>query len=284
MFVEKVIKDIGTAASAYEASIKLAPVFKSVFKQLQGDKLRIAIFGAGGTGKTTLGNILAGRAILNNVLSPYQESLKVEIFKLDSNIPGLTLNTAGSVQVAPGQEERQNQWDEIFPKIISGQVCLIINVVSYGYHSFGTLSYQEDPRYQSGMTTNQFTSIYVENRRIRETEALQAIESAIKLAKGRKIMMLTLVTKQDLWWPSRAKVQDYYQNGEYNQVVNNIQLKRGTDWFQHEYVSASLSIENFVSGIEEFLWPNSEGYDERLKISNIYKLFNIISSLCDKSS
>jgi hypothetical protein len=284
MFVEKVIKDIGTAASAYEASIKLAPVFKSVFKQLQGDNLRIAIFGAGGTGKTTLGNILAGRAILNNVLSPYQESLKVEKFKLDGNIPGLTLNTAGSVQVAPGQEERQNQWDEIFPKIIGGQVCLIINVVSYGYHSFGTLSYQEDPRYQSGMTANQFTNIYVENRRIREIEALQAIESSIKLAKGRKIMMLTLVTKQDLWWPSRAKVQDYYQNGEYNQVVNNIQLKRGTDWFQHEYASASLSIENFVSGIEEFLWPNSEGYDERLKISNIYKLFNIISSLCDKSS
>jgi hypothetical protein len=284
MFVEKVIENVETLASAYEASRKAAPLVQQVFKQLQSDKLKIAIFGAGGTGKTTLGNILAGKASLNNILSPYQESFKVDKFKLDGNIPGLAINTSGSVQIAPGQEDRQNQWDEIFPKIISGRVSLIINVVSYRYHSFGTISYQEDPLYQSGMTAEQFTNVYVENRRVREVEALQAIESPIKIAKSQKVVMLTLVTKQDLWWPNRAEVKNYYQNGEYNQVINNIKLKKGHDGFQHEYVSTSLAIENFISGTGELLWLNSEGYDERLKITNIYKLFNIISSLCDKKS
>jgi energy-coupling factor transporter ATP-binding protein EcfA2 len=273
MFVEKVIENVETLVTAYELSKKAAPAVQRVFKQLQSGKRKIAIFGAGGTGKTTLGNILAGKASANNVLSPYQESISIDKLKLGGDI-------LGSVIIVPGQERRQNKWDEVFSEIIDGHITLIINVVSYGYHSFEGIGYQAHQLYQPGMTERQFVALYIQDRQIREVEALRSMESHIKIAKSKKILMLTLVTKQDLWWHSREQVQDHYQNGEYSKVIDIIQLKKGLDGFQHEYISTSLAIENFVFGNNELLWPNAEGYDERLKISNTYKLFSVINALC----
>jgi energy-coupling factor transporter ATP-binding protein EcfA2 len=273
MFVEKVIENVETLVTAYDLSKKAAPAVQRVFKQLQSGKLKIAIFGAGGTGKTTLGNILAGKASANNVLSQYQESISIEKIKLDGDTPG-------SVIIVPGQERRQHTWDEVFSEIIAGQITLIINVVSYGYHSFEGIGWQAHQLYQAGMTERQFVAMYIQDRRVREIEALKSMESHIKIAKVKKVLMLTLVTKQDLWWHSREQVRDHYQNGEYNQTIKNIQDKKGSDGFQHEFISTSLAIENFVFGKNELLWPNSEGYDERLKISNTYKLFSVINALC----
>jgi hypothetical protein len=273
MFVEKVIENVETLVTAYELSKKAAPAVQRVFKQLQSGKLKIAIFGAGGTGKTTLGNILAGKASANNILSQYQESISIEKIKLDGDTPG-------SVIIVPGQERRQHTWDEVFSEIIAGQITLIINVVSYGYHSSDGIGYQAHQLYQPGMTERQFTALYIQDRQSREVEALKLMESHIRVAKSKKVLMLTLVTKQDLWWPNREQVKDHYQNGDYNQVIQGIQLKKGLDGFQHEYISTSLAIENFIFGSNELLWPNSEGYDERLKISNNYKLFGVINALC----
>jgi energy-coupling factor transporter ATP-binding protein EcfA2 len=274
MFVEKVIENVETLVTAYELSKKAAPAVQRVFKQLQSGKLKIAIFGAGGTGKTTLGNILAGKASANNILSLYQESISIDRIKLDGNTPGLVL-------IVPGQKPRQDKWDEVLSEMIDGHINLIINVVSYGYHSFEDINYQSHPLYQVGMSEKIFAATYTENRRIREVEALQAMESHLKITKNKKVLMLTLVTKQDLWWQSREQVKDYYQNGQYNQIINNIQLKKGSDGFQHEYISTCLAIENFVSGNNELLWPNTEGYDERLKITNSNKFYTVINSLLD---
>jgi ethanolamine utilization protein EutP (predicted NTPase) len=274
MFVEKVIENVETLVTAYELSKKAAPTVQRVFKQLQSGKLKIAIFGAGGTGKTTLGNILAGKASANNVLSQYQESISIDRVKLEGNTPGQVL-------IVPGQEPRQDKWDEVLSAVIDGQVSLIINVVSYGYHSFEDIDYQSHPLYQVGMSERIFATTYAENRRIREIEALQAMESHLKIAKSKRVLMLTLVTKQDLWWQSRELVKDHYQNGGYNQIINSIQLKKGSDGFQHEYVSTCLAIENFISGSNELLWPNTEGYDERLKVTNNNKFYAVINSLLD---
>ncbi len=86
------------------------------------------------------------------------------------------------------------------------------------------------------MSERNFAAAYTENRRIREIEAFRPLESHIKIAKREKILMLTLVTKQDLWWQSREQVKEHYQNGEYSQFINNILLKKGSDSFQHEYL------------------------------------------------
>jgi ATPase subunit of ABC transporter with duplicated ATPase domains len=89
MFVETV-NVLSTGVGVIEVSKKLFPTFERVFKRLKNGDLKIAIFGAGGTGKTTLGNILAGSYELSELPS-YRESLRIEQYQLDSK--GTSINS-----------------------------------------------------------------------------------------------------------------------------------------------------------------------------------------------
>jgi Fe-S cluster assembly ATPase SufC len=277
MFVET-LEAISTAVSVAELSDKTFPTFKRLFKRIKDGELAIAIFGAGGTGKSTLGKYLSGKLKNSQLSSGYQESISIEKYTLESSV-------IGSVIVVPGQERRQDSWDDLLRTISQGKVSLIINVVSWGYHSFGAFSYQQSPLYQSGMTVLEFLEIYTEERRKREIQVLKAIAPHLSVtdSKKRKILFITLVTKQDLWWNDRLKIQDYYQKGEYENQIQAIRNKLGSSNFVHEYCSTSLVVENFVSGINELLLPTTQGYDERLKFANLRNFLNIIESLCEIS-
>ena len=275
MFVET-LEAIGTAVTVAELSDKYLPTFTRLVKRIKDEELAIAIFGAGGTGKSTLGKYLSGKLENNQLSSGYQESISIEKYTLESNV-------IGSVIVVPGQERRrENSWDALLRTISQGKVSLIINVVSWGYHSFGAFSYQQSPLYQSGMTVLEFLEIYTEEYRQEELQVLTKIAPHLSVAdsKKRKILFITLVTKQDLWWHDRLKIQDYYQKGEYENQIQAIRNKLGSSNFVHEYCSASLVLENFISGTNELLLPTTQGYDERLKFSNLRNFLNVIESLC----
>jgi Fe-S cluster assembly ATPase SufC len=275
MFVET-LEAISTAVSVAELSDKTFPTFKRLFKRIKEGELAIAIFGAGGTGKSTLGKYLSGKLENNQLSSGYQESISIEKYTLDSNV-------IGSAIVVPGQERRrENSWDDLLRTISQGKISLIINVVSWGYHSFGAFSYQQSPLYQSGMTVLEFLEIYTEEYRQEELQVLTKIAPHLSVAdsKKRKILFITLVTKQDLWWNERLKIQNYYQKGEYENQIQAIRNKLGSSNFIHEYCSASLVLENFISGTNELLLPTTQGYDERLKFSNLRNFLNVIESLC----
>ncbi|MEB3121420.1 MAG: hypothetical protein VKL41_09385 [Snowella sp.] len=275
MFVET-LEAISTAVSVAELSDKTFPTFKRLFKRITDGELAIAIFGAGGTGKSTLGKYLSGTLENNQLSSGYQESISIEKYTLESSV-------IGSVIVVPGQERRrENSWDDLLRTISQGKISLIINVVSWGYHSFGAFSYQQSPLYQSGMTVLEFLEIYTEEYRQEELQVLTKIAPHLSVAdsKKRKILFITLVTKQDLWWNDRLKIQDYYQKGEYEKQIQAIRNKLGSSNFIHEYCSASLVLENFISGTNELLLPTTQGYDERLKFSNLRNFLNVIESLC----
>jgi energy-coupling factor transporter ATP-binding protein EcfA2 len=277
MFVET-LEAIGTAVSVAELSDKYLPTFKRLVKRIKDGELAIAIFGAGGTGKSTLGKYLSGKLENSQLSSGYQESISIEKYILDSNV-------IGSAIVVPGQERRQDSWDDLLRTISQGKISLIINVVSWGYHSFGELSYQQSSLYKSGITNQEFLKVYTEEHRQEELQALTKIIPHLSVAdsKKRKILLITLVTKQDLWWNDRLKIQVYYQKGEYEKQIQAISNKLGSSNFTHEYCSTSLVVENFVSGTNELLLPTTQGYDERLKFTNLRKFLNIIESLCEIS-
>ena len=66
MFVEA-INTASTVVSSYELSKKAVPLFSSIVRRIKNGKLNIVIAGAGGTGKSTLGKILAGDFGLENI-------------------------------------------------------------------------------------------------------------------------------------------------------------------------------------------------------------------------
>jgi hypothetical protein len=274
MFVEAV-GALSTGVSTIELSKKLFPTFDRVFKRLKNGDLKIAIFGAGGTGKTTLGRILAGEYELSEFPS-YRESIRMENYKLDSSV-------GGSIVVAPGQERREDTWDDLLRSLMAGKVKLIIHVVSWGHHSFGSLSYTQHRLYQPGMSIADFVDVYTTERRKRELDVLRKLEPHLALANQKKVVVITLVSKQDLWWNDRNRVRDHYMNGEYEQIIQGIRNKVGTSNFVHEYCSSSLIMDNFLSGTQELLVPTTSGYDQRIKSTNFKSFLSTIENLCNIS-
>lgn len=271
MFVET-IEAISTGVGVIEISEKLFPTFKRIFNLLKNGELKIAIFGAGGTGKSTLGKLLSGEFELSGLLQTYQESISIEQYKLESN-------NIGSVIVAPGQKRREDTWDDLLRTLVGGKIKLIIHVVSWGYHSFGEFSYTQHRLYQSGMTLEEFLREYAAVCRNRELDVLRRIEPHLSIADQRKTIVITLVTKQDLWWNNRLEVNKHYVEGTYEQLIQNIRNQRGANNFIHEYRSTSLVMENFLSGDNELLIPTTQGYDQRLKVANFRYFLNAIESL-----
>jgi len=271
MFVETV-EAVSAGISTFEIAEKVTPTFNKIFKLLKNGELKIVILGAGGTGKSTLGKLLAGDLKSIDLMPYYQESISTEKYDLKSNV-------FGSVIVLPGQERRQDEWHETLRFVASGKVSLIIHIVSWGYHSFGEISYTKHESYQSGMTPQQFVEDYAMNCREKELNILKKIEPFLAIADQKKTILITLVTKQDLWWNHRNQVSDHYKNGDYQSLIQNICSKRGSVNFRHECLSTSLIMENLVSGNNELLVPTTEGYDQRLKLANLKKFFATIETL-----
>jgi GTPase SAR1 family protein len=274
MFVETV-NVLSTGVGVIEVSKKLFPTFERVFKRLKNGDLKIAIFGAGGTGKTTLGKLLAG-SYKSLDLPTYKVSLQIEQYRLDSN-------TLGSIVVEPGQVRREDTWDDLLRSLASGKVKLIIHVVAWGYHSFVDLGYRDHPLYKAGMSTDEFITVYTEERRQRELEVLRKLQPHLAMANQKKTVMITLVSKQDLWWNQRDQVQNHYTNGEYEQIIEGIRNKIGSSNFVHEYCSASLVMDNLLSVDNELLVATTGGYDQRLKSANFKKFLGTIEDLFDIS-
>ncbi len=272
MFVET-IEAVSTSLGVIDISEKVFPTFKRIFKLIKNGELRIAIVGAGGTGKSTLGKLLSNEFEFTNLLHPYQESMIVESYKLDSNV-------VGSIIVAPGQERRHDKWDDLMRDLSGGKYSLIIHVVSWGYHSLGgVFSYAGHPLYQTGMTPEQFIEEYTKDCRKRELEVLKKIVPHLSIANQKRTVLVTLITKQDLWWNNRLQVRDDYMNGGYDSLIQSIRNKRGSSNFVHEYLSASLVMENFMTGANEALALTTQGYDRRLQFSNFRYFLNSIEAL-----
>lgn len=272
MFIET-IETANTAIASIELWNRLTPTFSKLFRLLRSGKLKIHIFGSGGTGKSTLRKLLSGNTDPLSLLAPYKESIQIESSPLAANV-------YGEVIVAPGQERRQeNTWPELLRELSSGKTQMIVHVVAWGYHSFEEFRFADHRLFNEGMTASEFMSSYAEEQRQRELSVLSSLIPHLSVRNDRKTILITLVTKQDLWWQERLSVKKFYECGDYNQHIQALAGKIGTANLQHECLSVSLVMENFLSGNGELLVPVTEGYDERLKLANLRHFLSSIESL-----
>ncbi len=272
MFVE-VVQTASTGVSIYDLLNRSLPTFKRIYSRLTKGEVRIAIFGPGGTGKTTLGRILAREF---DRLSPpfnYEGSLFTEVYKIEGP-------RVGVIYVAPGQERRENTWDEVLRQMVDGKIKIVINVLAWGYHSFEELALEDFQYYYQGMSERDFLAAFLQDRRQRELDIIQRLDPQIAIARG-KIRMITLVTKQDLWWDQRRQVQDHYLSGEYNRYIQDLVQRRGQNHFIHEYLSASLVANNLITKQGEILALTTAGYDQNLQSANLTKLLDTIARFAE---
>jgi energy-coupling factor transporter ATP-binding protein EcfA2 len=246
---------------------KLYPLIKKLSFWLQHGTLRVPIFGPGGAGKSTLAKLLSGEPIAD---AHYEESRVVEDTKLKGDL-------TCTLFAVPGQERRAHTWTRFYQDLSAGKSAGIINVVSYGYHSFSEVSFRKTEYYQPGQTKPQFLAAYLAKRREREQQIIETLVPRIGDAKG-KLWMITLVTKQDLWWKQRDIVRSHYTEGPYHRCIDAILKRRGEQHFSHEYLSAALLSANFVTKDGELLAPTAAGYDDPLALAHLQKLIEAVTN------
>ena len=248
----------------------------NLYRWFRGSKRKpgILILGAGGTGKTTLAKMLAGQYDFHlDRFRDYAESVEIERYTLgdDENV---------EIVVPPGQKHRREAtWGDLQTDIAAGAFRGIIIVSCYGFHSLGDLSYKRHELYHGKKSS--FLTNYLRDRRAEELAIMERLSAFVEACRS-KIWLLTVVTKQDLWWGNRATVEKHHRlapTQAFGRQIARLTRTKSAARFRHEHVACSLAINNFVTGKNELLKVPDKGYDQQRQLTSIKRLFAVVDGL-----
>lgn len=231
----------------------------------------VLIIGPGGVGKTTLGQFLSGQDE-KATSGSYVESVGTEEFKVadDVNV---------QIVIPPGQAHRRNAtWDQLLEEVQEGKFRGVILIYAYGHHALGDISYKSHRLYDPNKGFEAFVASYLEQCLKTEEQILKIVCDAVKKCAA-PIWVLTLVTKQDLWWDERDNVEKHYTEGKYGKLVRECLGGKSERDFRHEIVTASLVIRNLITGRNEILKKTVAGYDAPLQEKSFEKLLQVFGAL-----
>ncbi len=251
---------------------KLAELRRWLFASKEGQPTScILLIGPGGVGKTTFARMLSGQYDFPiDIPGVYEESIGLERFALEDD-PNV------EVVVPPGQRHRRDAtWGALERSISTGGFRGIILTGSYGYHSLGQISYKNHRLYQGDKAA--FLADFLRVSREDEVKVLERLLPHLRVG-DHKCWLITLVTKQDLWWDQRATVESAYRDGEYGRLLDKLIQDVGGKNLRHEFVFSSLVISNFTTGVGELLANTVSGYDQNLQAGSLRRLWETIGAL-----
>lgn len=231
----------------------------------------VLIIGPGGVGKTTLGQFLSGQED-QAASGSYVESVGTEEFQIADNL---------SVQlvIPPGQAHRRKAtWDQRLEEVADGKFRGVILIHAYGHHALGDFSYKNHKLYDPEKGFDAFVTDYLSQCLKAEEQILKIVCDAVRRCSA-PIWVLTLVTKQDLWWDERDDVEKYYTEGKYGKVVKECLGSKSEKLFRHETATASLVIRNLITGRDEIVKKTVAGYDAPLQEKSFEKLLQVFDGL-----
>jgi hypothetical protein len=237
---------VETAKWVWEQRETIKVLLKEVYQWLRGKQdagelpHRVLIIGAGGCGKSTLGYLLSGGpATMLDLPGSYSESLGMESYALQDD-------NAVELVVPPGQEHRRDfSWMDLQTDLAAGLFRGLVLVSSFGYHSLGDLSLRQHRLYHG--KKREFLTEYLADRRNEEIRILKRLLPFLR-ANPKRLWVLSLITKQDLWWRQRVDVEQHYRSGPYAHAFDEMVNASDGQRFRHELV-----INNFRTGRDELL-------------------------------
>jgi energy-coupling factor transporter ATP-binding protein EcfA2 len=254
---------------------RMEPIFRLFQKAKPSDPSErgILIIGPGGAGKSTLARLLSGKSNwLTDEPNKYDQSFGFEEFTLEDD-------TSVSLLVMPGQTlERNLMWDGIGRQILEGKFQGIVLVASFGHNSLRTASFRHHPA--GSATKDEFLAQYLEQQRADELRVLEQLATYARMTT-RKLWFLTVVTKEDLWYPDSQTVNAHYAEGQFGTALQNLRNEKGQQLFRTEAVTASIVISHWTTTANESLVKNTAGYDHAKCVGSIRRLIECLHSLME---
>jgi hypothetical protein len=202
---------------------------------------------------------------------PYAASIEIERASL-LDAPAV------EVVIPPGQKHRrETTWTDLIADVVAGKYRGVILVTAYGHQSIARDSYKQHPLFAA--RKDDFVPALLAQQRADELTILDQVLAALRMARNR-VWLLTVVAKQDLWWPDRVEAEKFYREGEYGRRVAGAFGEHGSRDRHHELCMASLVIQNWTTQTPgERLRPNAEGYDQTAQRNSIRRLLELIDAL-----
>jgi len=253
---------IGDVASVTSLAMDVAELSraeraKKLFRTIFTRRIRIAVYGDSGVGKSQFLRMVTGN---NSYLSVSERTRSLEYHNV-------TLRSGRKIQLIdmPGHESNKAVRDKILNDITRGKIDGVINVVDYGYQDSELL--QKDPSTAFKTGTNDVKPEYLRDNRKREImrtqEFIDRIGPDVKLK-----WVITVINKADVWHRQRQDIIDYYTSGEYYNTIRTIEK------------ACSLEVRPLCSVITPF--GNKEmvlTYCERDKVSDFESLLSLIEEI-----
>jgi|GEM_PF-694971 hypothetical protein len=276
-----VVGAIGLTRATIERNEQIRRVILRVYNRVRLGKICVPTFGAGGTGKSTLGTLFAARFLPDWTADALPRSIELEHYEFSGNLEATLIAAPGQTRYLGKESVSESaRWDTLYQLMAQGKSPLVINVVCYGLHSFRGGTFRDSAYYQPGMTLEEFVAHYMIKRREAELHNLDALLEPLKIAPG-TVRFLTVVAKQDLWWNERGVVEKYYTDeaSDYMQRIRAVKNYRGNEQFPTEFVSACLYRENLRTDDGTMLVPVSAGYDDITRRMNLNNLASIMETM-----
>lgn len=249
-------------------------------RKRKSGNLSILVLGAPGTGKSTLGRIFDAEPEQGTRVRNPQAAYHVSLGKEEGRVDGYWFT---NVAILPGQKSKRSgdsQFNTAMTAIRNGKIHGIIHVVAAGLHSeyLGSVKFPYDFSKARQFVSTDETIL----ERVRaELELLANVAEHLKSTdRSNKMWMITALNKQDIWFAKRGRVNRLYTEGRYSEIVEAIQLARGPENFQHEYVQLCLAMENFFDAEGLVKLRTATGYDTRMQIDSIFNFVIQLSKFC----
>lgn len=256
----------------------LGPHVLNWAKSFFARKQKILIIGAGGVGKSTMAEFLAANLSVLKLRTEYNESHNTDVYKVSGHLKAVMHVVAGQAH------RREATWGELLENVRSGEVDGVVLLNAFGFHSIGNLGKQGQGallnRLKAENREDHFLEEYLKLKREEEIEVLRYIAPYLKARDTKhKLWMLSLVTKEDLWFHIYDHVREHYASGTYSEIVDDIRSSLGNMSFRHEIVTMSMLIKDFVTGRNETLAKTNSEYDQEKQVQSARNFFDAISSL-----
>lgn len=181
------------------------------------------------------------------------------------------------IVVPAGQVYRQSI-SEVRADLVAGRYSGVILVAAFGHHNEGGLGFNSHALYQGNK--ERFLEAFRAAKLAEERKVIDLLRPALEDAPG-KLWLLTVVTKQDLWWDRRQDKSSAYLSGGWAETLKGVSTRRGERAFRHETAFVCVVQANLEDPEGEVLFKTAAGYDMSKQAESVNELLDKLSALKD---